>query len=54
MAVYIARLLLLNRRQDGIRIATWPPARTHDALNRLLQMCSVPTRAWMGCLFQWA
>ena len=32
MAVYITGLLLLDRRQNGTRIADWLPARAHDAL----------------------
>ena len=37
MAVYITGLLLLDRRQNGTRIANWLPARAHNALNRLLR-----------------
>ncbi len=54
MAVYITGLLLLDRRQNGTRIAAWLPARAHDALNRLLRVHRVSTRALMGCLIQWA
>jgi len=44
MAVYITGLLLLDRRQNGTRIADWLPARAHDALNRLLRTHLVSTR----------
>jgi len=54
MAVYITGLLLLDRRQNGTRIADWLPARAHDALNRLLRVHQVSTRALMGRLIQWA
>ena len=54
MAVYITGLLLLDRRQNGTRIADWLPARAHDALNRLLRVHSVSTRALMGSLIHWA
>ena len=37
MALYITGLLLLDRRQNGTRIADWLPARAHDAINRLLR-----------------
>ena len=54
MAVYITGLLLLDRRQNGTRIADWLPARAHDALNRLLRVHPVSTRVLMGRLIQWA
>ena len=54
MAVYITGLLLLDRRQNGTRIADWLPARAHDALNRLLRVHPVSTWALMGRLIQWA
>ena len=34
MAVYITGLLLLDRRQNGTRIADWLPARAHDAIEQ--------------------
>ena len=33
--------------------AGWLPAHAHDALNRLLRVHPVSTRAWMGGLIQW-
>jgi putative transposase len=54
MAIYITGLLLLDRRQNGTRIADWLPARTHDAINRLLRTHVVFTRALMKVLIGWA
>lgn len=54
MALYIAGLLLLDRRQNGTRIANWLPARAHDALNRLLRTHEVSTRALMKAIIGWA
>jgi hypothetical protein len=53
MAVYITGLLLLDRRQNGTRIADWLPARAHDALNRLLRTHEVSTRALMKAVIGW-
>lgn len=53
MAVYIVGLLLLDRRQNGTRIADWLPARAHDALNRLLCKHAVSTRALMKVIVAW-
>ena len=54
MAIYITGLLLLDRRQNGTRIADWLPARAHDALNRLLRLHKVSTRAMMQAVIEWA
>jgi len=54
MALYIAGLLLLDRRQNGTRIANWLPARAHDALNRLLRTHEVSTHALMKAIIGWA
>lgn len=54
IAVDITGLLLLDRRQNSSRIADWLPARAHDALNRLLRVYALSTRALMGGLVQWA
>ena len=45
LAIYITGLLLLDRRQNGTRIADWLPARAHDAINRLLRTHTISTRA---------
>ena len=47
MAIYITGLILLDRRQNGTRISNWLPARAHDAINRLLRIHKVSTRAMM-------
>jgi hypothetical protein len=54
MAVYITGLVLLDRRQNGTRIADWLPARAHDAINRLLRTRAISTRALMGTIIDWA
>jgi putative transposase len=54
MALYITGLLLLDRRQNGTRIAAWLPARAHDAINRLLRIHFVSTRALMKAVIAWA
>lgn len=54
LAVYITGLLLLDRRQNGTRIADWLPARAHDAINRLLRTHRISTRALMQVLLSWA
>lgn len=54
MAVYITGLLLLDRQQNGTRIADWLPARAHDALNRLLRRHLLSTRKLMTALMNWA
>ena len=54
MAIYVTGLLLLDRRQNGTRIADWLPARTHDAINRLLRTHAVSTRALMHRIITWA
>ena len=54
MAIYITGLLLLDRRQNGTRIADWLPARAHDAVNRLLRVHALSTRALMGAIIEWA
>jgi hypothetical protein len=53
-ALYITGLLLLDRRQNGTRIADWLPARAHDAINRLLRTHSISTRALMKAIRHWA
>jgi hypothetical protein len=54
MAVYITGLLLLDRRQNGTRIAAWLPARAHDAINRLLRTHILSPRALMETVISWA
>ena len=54
MAMYITGLLLLDRRQNGTRIADWLPARCHDAINRLLRTHQISSRALMKTVTAWA
>jgi hypothetical protein len=54
LAIYVTGLILLDRRQTPWRMQAWLPARCHDALNRLLRIMPVSTRAVMGCLALWA
>ena len=53
MAIYITGLILLDRRQNGTRISNWLPARAHDAINRLLRIHKVSTRAMMRAVIGW-
>jgi len=53
-ALYIAGLILLDKHQNGCRITRFLPARCHDAINRLLRLMLLPTRAVMGLLIRWA
>ncbi len=54
MAVYIAGLLLLDRRQNGTRMASWLPLRYHDAINRLLRTHQIFSRSLMKMVIAWA
>jgi hypothetical protein len=54
LALYICGLILLDRRQTPWRMQAWLPARCHDALNRLLRVGAVSTRALFAPLALWA
>jgi SRSO17 transposase len=54
VVLYVTGLLLLDRRQNGTRIADWLPARAHDALNRLVRSHELSTRALMKSVIGWA
>jgi hypothetical protein len=54
LALYVTGLILLDRRQTPWRMQAWLPARCHDALNRLLRVMPLSTRAIMRCLACWA
>jgi hypothetical protein len=54
LALYVTGLILLDRRQTPWRMQEWLPARCHDALNRLLRVMPLSTRAIMRCLARWA
>lgn len=53
IAIYVSGLILLDHRQNGVRIASWLPGRAHDALNRLLRTQPLSTRKLMNCLIEW-
>jgi len=53
MALYVAGLILLEKGQTAVRIATILPGRAHDALNRLLRVLPwSPQRLVLG-LIRW-
>ncbi len=54
LAIYVTGLILLDRRQNGTRIARWLPGRMHDGLNRLLRCHELSTRAVMKTCIKWA
>ena len=49
---YVAGLVLLDARPTQVRISERLPARSHDALNRLLRVMPLSTRALMGSLIR--
>ncbi len=51
MALYVTGLILLEKGQTAVRIATVLPGRAHDALNRLLRILSwSPERLILGLI----
>jgi hypothetical protein len=50
ITLYVAGLILLDGRQPQTRVALFLPSRAHDALNRLLRVMPLSTRALMGLL----
>jgi hypothetical protein len=54
LALYVCGLLLLDRRQNGTRLAVWLPGRAHDALNRLLTTHTLSTRTLFNVVIAWA
>ena len=50
VGVYVAGLVLLDARPTQVRISERLPARSHDALNRLLRTTPLSTRALLGGL----
>ncbi len=54
MALYVTGLVLLDARQTQTRVASFLPGRCHDALNRLLRVMPLSTRAVMRLLAGWA
>jgi DDE superfamily endonuclease len=53
IALYVGGLILLDNRQTQTRVSRFLPARCHDALNRLLRLMPLSTRALMGLLVTW-
>ena len=53
IALYVAGLILLDGRQTQTRVALFLPGRAHDALNRLLRVTPLSTRALMRLLIAW-
>lgn len=53
ISLYVTGLILLDRRQTPWRMQEWLPARRHDALNRLLRLMPLSTRALMRRLALW-
>src|SRR4051794_24428077 len=54
IALYVTGLVLLDARQTQPRISATLPARSHDALNRLLRVLPLSTRAVMRGLIAFA
>lgn len=54
LAIYVTGLLLLDRRQNGARIARWLPVWNHDGLNRFLCNRPFSSRAVMRQVIGWA
>ncbi len=54
VALYVTGLVLLDARQTQTRVASFLPGRCHDALNRLLRVMPLSTRAVMRLLAGWA
>lgn len=54
IALYVTGLILLDRRPTQTRVAAFLPARCHDALNRLLRVMPLSTRALMRVLIAFA
>lgn len=53
IALYVVGLILLDGRQTQTRVARFLPSRCHDALNRLLRLMPLSTRALMRLLIGW-
>lgn len=50
IALYVVGLILLDSRQSQTRVARFLPGRCHDALNRLLRLMPLSSRALMRAL----
>lgn len=54
IGLYVSGLILLDARPTQTRVSRFLPGRCHDALNRLLRVMPLSTRALMGLLIAWA
>ena len=54
VALYVSGLILLDARPTQVRVARALPGRCHDALNRLLRVTPLSTRALMAGLLRLA
>lgn len=50
---YVSGLILLDRRHTQTRLGRFLPARSHDAINRLLRVMPLWTRSLMEALIGW-
>ncbi len=53
IALYVSGLIFLDRRPTQTRLGRFLPARSHDAINRLLRVTPLSSRALMGALIGW-
>ncbi len=53
MALYVTGLILLEKSQTAVRIATVLPGRAHDALNRLLRVLPWSPHQLILSLIRW-
>lgn len=53
VALYVSGLILLDERQTQTRVALFLPGRAHDAINRLLRLMPLSTRAIFRLLVAW-
>lgn len=53
IGLYVTGLILLDVRQTQTRVTQFLPGRCHDALNRLLRVMPLSTRAVMTLVMQW-
>lgn len=53
IALYVTGLILLEARPTQTRVSRFLPGRCHDALNRLLRVMPLSTRALMQLLIAW-
>ena len=54
IGLYVTGLILLDARQTQTRVTRFLPGRCHDALNRLVRLMPLSTRAVLALLIAWA